>query len=159
VNSCFGIFFNSASPSSFQGLYTPSLGRRNFGGSSQIVLFKFPPTQGNEEFVQMIKNRVDLTNPPPRYEVLEANYEYSDHRGYPCVRYRSLYIDKEALTTSGAREPMKLQVVALYCRHPMQQEIVFFVAYSHRGAKTDPDLDNPAQKFIDGVQVPQQSNK
>lgn len=123
--------------------------------AAQIILFKLPPTQGNEEFVEMIKGRVDMINPPSRFAVLETKYEYTDHRGYPCVRYKSVYNDMEALTTSGTREPMKLQVVSLYCRHPSQQEVGFFAAYSHRGANTDPDLDAPAQQFIDGVQVPQ----
>lgn len=126
--------------------------------AAQIILFKLPPTRGNEEFVEVIKGRVDMINPPSRFAELEPKYEYTDHRGYPCVRYRSVYNDKEALTTSGTREPMKLQVVSLYCRHPSQQEVGFFAAYSHRGANTDPDLDVPAQRFIDGVQVPQQSN-
>ncbi len=34
VYSCFGIFFNFASPSNLPGRYTPSIGRRNFGRSS-----------------------------------------------------------------------------------------------------------------------------
>ncbi len=96
-----------------------------------------------------------MVNPPSRFEPLEANYEFTDLRGYPCVRYKCLYNDKEALTTSGTREPMKLQVVSMYCRHPSQKEVGFFAAYSHRGASTDPDLDAPALRFIDGVQVPQ----
>jgi hypothetical protein len=36
VYSCFGIFLNFASPSNLPGRYTPSLGRRNFGGSSLL---------------------------------------------------------------------------------------------------------------------------
>ena len=34
VLACFGILFNFAFPSNLPGTYTPSLGRRNFGGSS-----------------------------------------------------------------------------------------------------------------------------
>jgi len=41
VHSCFGILFNFASPSRFSGRYTPSLGRRNFGGSSPDSLERF----------------------------------------------------------------------------------------------------------------------
>lgn len=123
--------------------------------AAQVILFRLTPTASKEEFLKLIRERVDLVNPPSRFESLEANYEFTDLRGYPCVRYRSLYSDKEALTTSGTREPMKLQVVSMYCRHPLQQEVGFFAAYSHRGTSTDPDLDAPALRFIDGVQVPQ----
>ncbi len=125
--------------------------------AAQIILFKLPPTRSNEEFVEMVKGRVSMTNPAPRFVMLEENYEYTDHRGYPCIRYRGIYDDKEALKTSGAREAMKLQVISLYCRHPTAQEVGFFAAYSHRGANIDPDLEAPAQKFISGVQVPQQA--
>ena len=121
---------------------------------AQIILFKLPPTHSNEEFVEVIKNRVNMANPPSRFAVLEMNYEYTDHRGYPCVRHKSIFDDKEALTTFGTRSPMKLQVISLYCRHPAEQEVGFFAAYSHRGANTDPDLEMPAQRFINGVETP-----
>lgn len=126
---------------------------------AQIILFKLPATQSSEEFVAAIKSRVDMANPPSRFAVLEINHEYTDHRGYPCVRYKSVYDDKEALTTFGTHEAMKLQVMSLYCRHPSQQEVGFFAAYSHRGATTDPNLEVHAQRFIEGVQVPQPQSK
>lgn len=123
--------------------------------AAQVILFRLSPAESREEFLKLIRERVDMINPPSRFEPLDANYEFTDLRGYPCVRYKSLYNDKEALTTSGTREPMKLQIVSMYCRHPSQQEVGFFAAYSHRGASTDPDLDAPALRFIDSVQVPQ----
>ena len=123
--------------------------------AAQVILFKFPQTQSNEEFVKAIQSRVDAANPPSRFAVLEVSHEYTDQRGYPCVRYKSVYDDKEALTASGAHEKLKLQVISLYCRHPAEREIGFFAAYSHRGVNTDPNLEAPAQSFIDGVQVPQ----
>lgn len=128
---------------------------RNETYAAQAFLFKLIPTEGREEFLKLIRERVDMVNPPSRFEPVETHFEFTEQRGYPCARYKSLYNDKEALTTSGTREPMKLQVVSLFCRHPSQQEVGFFAAYSHRGANTDPDLDVPAQQFIDGVQVPQ----
>jgi hypothetical protein len=124
--------------------------------AAQVILFKLPPTQSNAEFVEAIKSRVDMVNPPSRFVVLEVNYEYTNHRSYPCVRYKSVYDDKEALTTSGTHEALKLQVISLYCRHPIAQEVGFFAAYSHRGVNTDPNLEAPAQSFIDSVQVPAQ---
>lgn len=126
---------------------------------AQIILFKLAPTDSNEEFVEVIKNRVRMANPPSRFAVLEMNYEYTVHRGYPCVRHKSVFDDKEALTTFGTRSAMKLQVISLYCRHPAEQEVGFFAAFSHRGANTDPDLEAPAQRFINGVEVPQQPSK
>lgn len=123
--------------------------------AAQVIMFKLTPAEGKEEFLKLIKERVDMVNPSSRFDPLETNYEFTDQRSYPCVRYKSLYNDKEALTTSGTREPMKLQVVSLYCRHPSLQDAGFFAAYSHRGANIDPDLDPPALRFIDGVQVPQ----
>lgn len=125
--------------------------------AAQISLFKLPPTDSNEEFIEMIKSRVDMANPPSRFAVVKMNYEYTDQRGYPCVRYKGVYDDKEALTPAGTKAILTLQFIALYCRHPSESEIGFFAAYSHRGANSDSTLEVSAQKFIDGVIVPQQS--
>jgi hypothetical protein len=123
---------------------------------AQIVLFNLAPAQSSDELVAAIRKQVETTNPPPRFAVLETSYEYSALRAYPCVRFKGSFDDKEALTTAGTRVTMKLQVVALYCRHPSGPLNGFFVSYSHRGAAAIPDLDAPAQRFIDGVQVPPQ---
>ncbi len=123
---------------------------------AQIILFKLPPADSTEEFVELVRHRVANANPQPRFVALQENFEYTDQRGYPCVRYSSVYDDREALTANGTRATMKLQVLALYCRHPSEPQIGFFAAYSHRGAGKDQDMEAPAQKFIDGVQVPQQ---
>src|SRR5690606_32341233 len=48
VYSCFGIFFNFVAPSNLPGPYTPSLGRRNFGGSSPKGVSDFTWPSGEE---------------------------------------------------------------------------------------------------------------
>ena len=52
-----------------------------------------------------------------RFVALETGFEAIDARGYPCVRFKELFDDKEARTSVGTRVTMKLQVIALYCRH------------------------------------------
>lgn len=120
---------------------------------AQVIVSQLSPTESNELFVAAVKDRVAKINPGPRFEALEASFEATGVRGYPCVRFRGVFDDKEALTTVGTRVTMKLQVISLYCRHPVRQELVFFAAYSHRGSNTDTDLEAPAQKYIEGAQV------
>lgn len=56
---------------------------RNETYAAQVILFKLPQTNSNDEFVKVIKDRVDMVNPPPRFVALEVSAEYTDHRGYP----------------------------------------------------------------------------
>jgi len=88
---------------------------------------------------------------------VEINYEYTDKRGYPCVTVKSVADDTKARTDTG-QHVLKLQRIALVCRHPRQQRKGaegFGIEFSHRGSTLDGDLDVQADAFIEGVQVPE----
>lgn len=159
-------------PSSILNVYSPDADGWVFGGrggngiffakrgteknetyGAQTVLFELTGEMTNDEFVGFVKNRIATMNPAPRFQEKEASYQYTESRGYPCVNVRTTFDDKAAATPSGNVQ-LKLQVIALYCRHPDKREIGFFSAYSHRGEKIDEQLETPARSFIDGVNVP-----
>jgi hypothetical protein len=120
---------------------------------AQVIIFEMPTTTNSEELIGFVKTRIAKMNPPPRFQETASSYQYIENRGYPCVDARITYDDTAAVTPSG-KEQLKLQVIALYCRHPVQQHLGFFAAYSHRGKVTDDQIENAAMSFIDGVNVP-----
>ncbi|MEW6562362.1 MAG: hypothetical protein AB1400_03940 [Pseudomonadota bacterium] len=120
---------------------------------AQAIIFEMPPTSSNEEFVGFVKKRIATMNPPPRFLEVSSSFKYTEIRGYPCVDVRIDYDDTAALTPAG-KEQLKLQVVSLYCRHPVQQQLGFFAAYSHRGKATDDQIEAGARSFIEGINVP-----
>lgn len=120
---------------------------------AQAIIFEIPPTTGSEELVGFVKKRIESMNPPPRFQETDANYQYTENRGYPCVNVHITFDDTAAVTPTG-KEKLKLQVISLYCRHPAQQQLGFFAAYSHRGKVNDDQLEPAAKSFIEGIDVP-----
>lgn len=120
---------------------------------AQAVIFEMPPTRNSDEFVSFVKKRIATINPPPRFQETDSNYQYIENRGYPCVNVRITFDDNAAVTPTG-KEQLKLQVISLYCRHPIQQELVFFAAYSCRGKTANDQIEGAAENFIEGVSVP-----
>lgn len=121
---------------------------------AQVMLFQLAETRSQEQFVELIRGSVEADAPPDRFTQVEAKYEYSELRGYPCVRYAGITEDTKAKTGLFSRESLKLQIEALYCRHPVHLGAGFMAGFSHRGNGIDPELRQQADKFIEGVQVP-----
>ncbi len=158
-------------PSSILNIYSPdsegwvitgaasngiSFGKRgaesNETYGAQVIIFEMPPTTGSEELVSFVKKRIAAMNPPPRFQEASSNYESGENRGYPCVNVHIVFDDTAAVTPTR-KEQLKLQVTSLYCRHPVQQQLGFFAAYSHRGKSTDDQIETAAKSFIGGVNV------
>ena len=76
---------------------------------------------------------------------------YTEERGYPCVRVKTLAQDTKAARPAFV-DNLKFQMHALYCRHPGRPNTGFSILFSYRGASIDAALDIPAQAFIAGVQ-------
>lgn len=121
---------------------------------AQVSLFALPETKSPDEFVALIKRGVENDTPAERFKSLESNYEYTEQRGYPCVRFKGVTEDMKARTSFFRQESLKLQVYSLYCRHPRRQEVGFSIGFSHRGTLLDGGMDDLAEDFIQGVQVP-----
>ncbi len=102
----------------------------------------------------LIKQGIQNDTSPDRFTVSDAIYDYTDARGYPCVKYQSTTEDKKARTSLFKREPQKLQIYSLYCRHPIRPGLGFAISFSHRGADLDPAFEEQGQDFINGVDVP-----
>jgi len=119
---------------------------------AQVVIFEMPPSTNAEELVDFVKRRIAMTNPAPRFQEIASEYQYTEDRRYPCVHVRSSYDDHEAVTPAG-KQQLRLKVVALYCRHPVRQELGFFAAYSYRGKAADTQIEAPASSFIGAIGV------
>ena len=120
---------------------------------AQVIIFEMPPMTSSEAFVGFVKNRIAIMNPPPRFQETNSNYRYTEDRGYPCVNAHIAFDDNDAITPTG-KEQLKLQVISLYCRHPEQQRLGFFSAYSHRGKSADDQIEVAAKSFIEAISVP-----
>lgn len=134
-----------------------SFGKRGVESSetygAQVIIFEIPPTTGGEELVGFVKNRIAAMNPTPRFQETSSNYQYTEDRGYPCVNVHMAFDDAAAVTPTG-KEQLKLQVISLYCRHPDQQQLGFFAAYSHRGKLANDQIEGAAKSFIEAINVP-----
>lgn len=121
---------------------------------AQVLIFPLPPTNSQKEFVAHIKRGFEADTYSSRFSVVNAEFEYSEDRSYPCVRVSSIVEDREAKISYSRREQLILQSLALYCRHPVRRDTGFGIIYSHRGKKVYKNLAAEAEGFISSVQVP-----
>lgn len=138
-----------------------ALGKRGTGTNetfgAQAVVFEMPALNTEPELVDFVTRRVATMNPAPRFRLLSSDYRYTEARGYPCVDVHVAFDDTAVVTPTGPAE-LKLQVIALYCRHPAQTGLGFFGAYSRRGEGLVADLEAPAAAYLQGVGVPRTQN-
>ncbi|MEO7385351.1 MAG: hypothetical protein ABIX37_00285 [Gammaproteobacteria bacterium] len=121
---------------------------------ASVLAFALGETASSEEFVALIKQGIDKDTSPDRFTTIDETIEYTDARGYPCVKYQGTAEDKKARIPLFKREPQKLQIYSLYCRHPTRPSLGFAIIFSHRGANLDPEVEQQGQDFISGVVVP-----
>ena len=122
--------------------------------SALVSMFDLRPTQTPEEFVALIKEGIDKNADPKRFDAIESSMTYTEERGYPCARHHGLYRDKEAVTSPTTKDALLLEMSSLYCRHPVRVTTGFASIYSYRGRSRYAPLEQEAQDFIKGVQVP-----
>jgi hypothetical protein len=120
---------------------------------AQVTLFSLLPSKDPDDFIAQIRNGFDFNLTSGQFQTLESQFEYSEARGYPCVKFAGLTEDKQAPKSWFKREHMKIQDQSLYCRYPKKPELGFEIGFSHRGAAVVQDLAAEAQSFIEGVQV------
>ena len=124
---------------------------------ARVFVVALPESTNRDEFVALVKQKEEKGTSPERFTSVVINYEYTDKRGYPCVTVKSVADDTKARTDTG-QHVLKLQRIALVCRHPRQQRKGaegFGIEFSHRGSTLDGGLDVQADAFIEGVQVPE----
>lgn len=121
---------------------------------AQAMLFPVPDSQTTDQFIAFIQEAVNSDIKTGRMTVLESKYEYTEQRGYPCVRFTGLTVSAD--TTAGVfnRQPVRVQVRSLYCLHPTNKHLGFLAGFTHRGIGTDSALGAKADAFAAGVQVP-----
>jgi hypothetical protein len=122
--------------------------------SAQILMFELRPSETPEQFVDLIKDGIQKDTDPKRFNAIESSTNYTNERRYPCVRHSALLDDKEARTSPITKEQLLLETHSLYCRHPVRTNSGFAAIYSYRGRSKYPGLNNEAEDFIQGIQVP-----
>lgn len=128
---------------------------------AQVSLFALPDFKGKDEFETLVKQGVQADSPTERFKPVSADFEYTEQRGYPCVKYVGVTEDMKARTSTSATETVKLvlQFNSLYCQHPTVPGVGFMVGMSHRGDSVVEDLAKDAEAFIAGVQVAKRTAK
>jgi hypothetical protein len=116
---------------------------------AMVSFFALAAMSDPGELVAHVRAARDADSPPDRFADAAASYEYSEERGYPCVKYVSSARDVKA--PGGA---LTLAERGMYCRHPKSEGTGFWVSYSQRALKPDADLVAQADSFIAGVVVP-----
>ena len=117
---------------------------------ANVARFGLPPTATPDDFVAYIRAGVEKDTDPARFEIMRSDFTYTNVRGYPCVRFDGLSQDKKP---HGSSTPLLLELVSLYCRHPVRQDSGFMASYSHRGKEHRPTFESEAERFFQGVQV------
>lgn len=121
---------------------------------AQVLMFPLAKTSSEQAFVDLMKKNAEADIDSDRFSIIESDFQYSNDRSYPCVRGESVTQDKKAQTSPNRQESLLLQISALYCRHPVRQDSGFAIIYSYRGKTLYPNLNDEADDFIRGVQVP-----
>lgn len=128
---------------------------------AQVNLFALPDLKDRAEFEALVKQGVLADSPTERYKPVSADYEYTEQRGYPCIRYVGVTEDLKAKSSTSATETVQLvlQFNSLYCQHPTVPGVGFMISMSHRGDAVAEDLAKDAETFIAGVQVAKHTAK
>jgi hypothetical protein len=106
-----------------------------------------------DAFTEFVREAVVKEAPTNRFDVLETSVQYSEERAYPCVKYKSVSVDKKSRVSLFVTKRLKLQVVALYCQYPDRPGVGYAVSFSLRG-EVEQNIDADAASFIDSVQIP-----
>jgi hypothetical protein len=122
--------------------------------AASVMSFPLTETRSHEEYLALVKDAIDKASSPDRFTIIGEELQYTEARGYPCAAYKATIEDRKVKTSFFKRETQLLEVHALYCRHPARPTLGFAIVFSHRGPELDPYLNQQAQDFIDGVQVP-----
>ncbi len=142
----------SASPKGMEFARSGKKSNESFG--AQVLMFNLQKTNSEDEFLSLIKQSVESDTDRSRFEIIDMDFEYTDSRGYPCVKVVSIVKDKNAQISPTSTEVLTLQSESLYCRHPIRQETGFAIIYSYRGGERHQNFNAEAKQFIAGVQVP-----
>jgi len=120
---------------------------------AQVTLFALPDLKDKAEFEALVRQGIEADAPAERFKSVSSNYEYTEQRGYPCVKYVGVTEDMKAKTATSATVSLLLQFNSLYCQHPGVPGVGFMVGLSHRGAVLDENMAKDAEAFLEGVQV------
>jgi len=119
-------------------------------------LFRFPEFASDEAFLQAIKQGqstdLDPAN-PTRYKRLVHDAELRKHRGETCVFSHVVTEDHGAKKRTSTAGFMILDVYALVCRHPQNQNAAITVGYSQRNypENRDGNIESKARQLIESV--------
>ncbi len=103
-----------------------------------------------EDFQSQVRAVIARQWDPKRFDILQESLAFTEERGYPCMRYRLLAMDKARL---GAEMPHGLEQESLYCGHPTFPNTGFVAKFLRRGDHRDALFHLEAENFIKGVRV------
>jgi len=114
--------------------------------------FRLAPVETSKELMDEF-TRLMWKDDSKRFETEESSLTESFERNYSCVRYHSIVRDN---FPADATHPLLIEMITLFCKHPVQSDTAFEISYSHRGQNLDPNIGPEAEDFIKGVQIQNQ---
>lgn len=121
---------------------------------AQVMLFPVPQNQTTDQFIAFIQDAVKSDVKTGHLTLLDPKFEYTEKRGYPCVRFTGLTVAAEAASGLFNRQSQRSQVRSLYCLHPSNKRLGFLAGFTHRGRVADAAFAVRADEFAAGVKVP-----
>ncbi|NWF37801.1 hypothetical protein F3F96_01415 [Mariprofundus sp. NF] len=141
--------------------YEVSLAKRGAATDETFAIqgkvFQFPTFASNESFMQAVKqgqaNDTDPAN-PGRYVTLTHDIELYEHRGETCAYSHIVTEDHAARKRTSTPGFMILDVYALICRHPQNQNAAISFNYSQRNyaQNLDKTLESKARRLIESLE-------
>jgi hypothetical protein len=125
-------------------------------GESQVAhvaLLQWTAHGDRDDFIATVRRRFEAESPSDRFQPIESSVDYTDQRGYPCVRYRSAAQDTQSRVSATETVSLRLDVLSLLCIPPDARGSAFVASYSSRTTAGDPAFDVAADLFIQGVGI------
>src|SRR5438105_7218542 len=89
---------------------------------AQVRAFRLPLVSTPDELLAIIEAGFAKDSPPDRFKVVDANFQFTTERPYPCVRFRGSSEDLRARTRQGTAA-LLLHIRSLYCQHPTKRDL------------------------------------
>jgi hypothetical protein len=104
-----------------------------------VMVTELPKLNSKEDFMEFIRDLKDKNADKNRFHVINNSVEYFSGREDYCAKLHLIAEDKDAVRTSNNKEPMILEMVDYFCRHPQNKNIGISFDYSSRYYKGNQD--------------------
>lgn len=117
---------------------------------AHVAVVSWTGQRAREDFIAAVRQRLEADS-SDRFLPIESAADYTEERGYPCVRYRSASQDTQARVSASKVTSLRLEMLSLVCLPSSTSDLAFIASYTSRTAAGDPSFLLAAESFIQGV--------